>query len=392
MTSELMDRIHRLQEYLAERSIDLAVLNRNSDLYYYTGSVQPLNLLVPARGEPIVVARKAITRIADEVTHIPFEPFSGTKDLVAAIERHGLGGPKRVGYTLDSTTYATVTRFQQLFGSPEIADLSYDIRTLRMVKSEAEIAILARAGEIESRMPEIVKSAFRPGMTELDLSMEIERYFRLSGHGVVIRCRREGTEIPGFGVCSSGVNSLAGTRFDGICAGVGLSSAVPYGATTDVIERGVPVILDYSFVLDGYHVDETRMFSWGAPSDRVMKVYDAMVGIERAIIEQLKPGATWESIYYLAVDLAAQAGYSEEFMGLGTEKVKFVGHGVGLELDEPPFLAPKMPDALAAGMVVAVEPKVGLPGIGVVGIEDTFVITNTTPRNLTPNSDEYIVV
>lgn len=391
MQNELMARIGKLQNHLTAQGIELAVININSDLYYYSGSVEPLYMIIPAVGQAVLLARKAIQRIRDEASHIRLEPFGGTKDLVRIIHEQGYSGARKIGMTLDTTAYATVQRWRQLFSEADLVDLSLDIRLLRMVKSEAEIAIQAKAGAIMAGVPDLVKHNFNPGMTELQLSALIENYFRLNHHGVVVRCRREGIEM-GFGVCSSGVNTLAGTKFDGICAGVGISTAVPYGANADPIRRGVPILLDYAFNLEGYHMDQTRMFSWGEPVPEVRRAYEAMLQVEERVITLLKPGRLWSEIYDEALNLAIKLGYEKEFMGLGPEKVKFVGHGIGLELDEPPFLAPKNDYPLEAGMVVAVEPKVSLPDIGVVGIEDTLVVRAEKAEFLTTVSRELFIL
>ncbi|BBB90157.1 MAG TPA: Xaa-Pro peptidase family protein [Methylomusa anaerophila] len=370
---EYETRVGRLRQVLAANSVDLLVLNQNTDLYYYTGSVQPLYAVIPAKGKQFVLARKALQRIREEVVGFHLEEFRGTNDLAQIIQRNGLPHAKRIGFALDNTAYSTVERWQDLFPAATICDLSWQIRQLRMVKSKAEIAIFAKAGAILNKLPQIVRESFRPSMTELELSAAIEYYFRLNGHCGLTRCRREGIEM-GLGVCSSGVNSLAGTKFDGICGGVGVSAAVPYGAACRAIVKNQPIILDYGFNIEGYHVDQTRMFSWGEPAEPVLKAYQAMLKVEEAVFAVLKPGCSWTAVYETALQAAAAAGYETEFMGLGPEKVRFVGHGVGLELDEPPFLAPKMNFPLETGMVVAVEPKVSLPGIGVIGIEDTVVI------------------
>ena len=133
------------------------------------------------------------------------------------------------------------------------------------------------------------------------------------------------------------------------------------------------------------------MFCWGDPAAEVVEAYQRMVAIEQSILEILKPGTAWEDAYHRAEQLAAEYGYTGEFMGLGAEKVRFVGHGIGLELDEPPFIAPKMEQKLEKNMVVAVEPKVALAGIGVVGIEDTVVIKKDGCQLLTPCAKEFIV-
>jgi len=390
--NEFAVRREALRKILAEKQIDLEILNVNSDLYYYTGSVQPLYLFLPAQGEPFVLARKAIDRIHQEIDPLAFEPFFSTQDLVRIIEKRGLTSTSRIGFSLDMTSYSTVTRLQRLFGQAEVVDISPDIRRLRMVKSEAEIAIQRKAGEIIAGIPDIIKSDFQPGMTELQMSAALENYLRLNGHAVLIRLRREGIETNGFGVLSSGANSLAGTKFEGICGGVGLSPAAPFGANQDVIQPGIPTIFDFGVTLEGYHVDMTRMFSWGSPSQQVLDAYQAMLTIEEAVIDSLKPGTPWEEIFAKSFKLAVELGYEEEYMGLDTEKVKFVGHGLGVELDEPPYLAPGFTDVLEEGMVVAVEPKVALRGVGIVGIEDTLVIRSTGPETLTSCSKEFIIV
>jgi Xaa-Pro aminopeptidase len=273
-----------------------------------------------------------------------------------------------------------------------IVDLAWEIRTLRMVKAPEELAILARAGAIMTQVPALVRAHFHPGITELALSAALEHAFRLNGHDALIRCRREGVEMSGCGVCATGVHSLAGTKFDGICGGTGLSPAVPYGAADAPIPQGAPILLDFAFVLAGYHLDQTRMACWGTPAEPVRAAYAAMLEVQAAIFAAMRPGAVWETIYQEAVAQAAALGYAEVFMGAGRERVKFVGHGVGLELDEPPFLAPQMPYPLAEGMALAIEPKVALPGVGVVGIEDTVVVRAAGVERLTPCSQEWIVV
>lgn len=390
-TQELSARIDALKAYLIGSKIDLAILSQSSDIFYYSGSLQPLYVIVPAQGEPIALARKALTRINAEVQHLAIEPFSGGKDLAAIVARRGLADARRIGLTLDTISYTSATRLQKLFSQAAMQDIAWDVRMLRVVKSESEIAIQARAGEIMAKVPELVKASLEPGMTELGLSALLESYFRLNGHGVIVRCRREGVEAVPFGVCSSGVNSLAGTKFEGICSGAGMSPGTPYGASREEIATGAPIIIDFGFNLDGYIIDQTRMASIGEPPTEVQKAYEAMLEIEREIITMLRPGTIWEDAYNRAVELAERMGYADTFMGSGTERVRFVGHGVGTELDEPPYLAPEMKYELASGMVLAVEPKVALPGIGVVGIEDTVVIRDGGVEFLTTAPTDFIV-
>ena len=391
-TTVYAQRIDQLQQMLTARGMDAAILTQNTDLYYYTGSMQPLYLVIPAVGEGAIFTRKAATRIRDEVHHLPLYEFTGTKELRAALAERGLLSARHLGMTLDTVAYATVLRLRELFAESELTDIAWEIRTMRMVKSADEIAVFDRAAEVMARLPELVRESFYPGMTELALSAALEYAMRLHGHGSLIRCRREGVEMAAYGVCASGRNTLAGTKFDGICGGVGLSAAVPFGATTTPLARGVPILIDFAFVLDGYHLDQTRMCCWGTPPAAMIDAYQAMCAVQEGIFAALRPGISWESIYSDAVAHAGALGYTETFMGVGSERVRFVGHGVGLELDEPPFLAPRMPYPLEAGHVLAIEPKVALPDIGVVGIEDTVLVTTTGARWVTTCPREIIVV
>ena len=225
----------------------------------------------------------------------------------------------------------------------------------------------------------------------MELSAAIENYFRLKGHSAIVRCRTEQMEM-NFGVCSSGLNALTGTKFNGITAGTGISAAVPYGASHRPINRNEPVVLDYAFNLDGYHLDQTRIFIWGQPTAEIRRAYQAMHQVEQAIIAELRPGNIWSEIYFKAVKLAGELGYTQEFMGLGKGKVNFVGHGVGLELDELPLLAPKMEYQLLEGMTIAIEPKVALPAIGVIGDEDTLALTASGCEVLTQCPNQLIII
>lgn len=381
--SKTAERIAKLQAMLVEQDIDVAVLQYATDLYYYTGSLQPSYLLVPRDGEPCVLARKSLVRIEEEVLDIPLYAFSGTKDLCAILDQTGACKAKRIGFTTDTASYTAVQRFQRLCPQSEIVDISWNIRLLRMVKSAEEVALLTVAGEVMARVPDWARAHFTPGMTELALSAALEYNFRLCGHDALIRCRREGVEMSGCGVCASGEQTLAGTKFEGICGGTGLSPAVPYGATQQRIKPGMPILLDFAFVSGGYHLDQTRMACWGQPSDTTKRAYEAMLDVQRVAFTAMRPGTSWEEVYRCALTRATELGYADTFMGVGREQVSFIGHGVGLELDEPPFLAPRMPYPLEVGMTIAVEPKVALPGIGVVGIEDTVVIHENGPVRLT---------
>jgi Xaa-Pro dipeptidase len=388
--SEFTNRISALRKTLRAKNIDAAIFNQSADLYYYSGSVLPLYIVLPAEGEPFLLARKAETRIMRDVPFMKLEFFTGSKDLDAIWLSHGLAEARTLGFTCDATSYSTVTRMRQLSPSSTIVDISQDVRILRIKKSDAEIGVLRAAGAVIARMTDMIRTGYDAGITELELSAHIERFFRVEGMGV-INSKQEGLVlVPG--VTSAGLNSLEGNKFNGICSGKGISCATPFGAAHDVIPPSVPIVFDYAFVFKGYHVDMTRMASVGEPSRAVIDAYHAMVDIEKALVAFIRPGVSWESAWNLASEMAEKAGYGDRFMGFGRDRVYFVGHGVGVQLDEPPFLAPKMPAPIEERMVIAIEPKVSLPGIGVVGIEDTIIVGGSGCEIITSAPDDFIIL
>jgi Xaa-Pro aminopeptidase len=309
--------------------------------------------------------------------------------MMEIIESYGLPIEKNVGLSFETVTHQAFLRFRKLFPKALFRDMSWDLRMLRIVKSRFEIGLIRTGAEKCARLPEILTANFRPGMTELELSSAIENYFRHQGLGIN-HSRQDGADF-GYGICSAGSRSATPTRFDGIASGRGLSAALPFGASRDVIGKNEPILLDYGVTEEGYHVDQTRMAIWGEPDPEVAGAYHAMREIETALMEHyLKPGISWQDVWNAAESMAKKAGYPDEFMGCGTEKVKFVGHGVGLELDEPPFLAPGKDFPLEPGMTIAVEPKVILGKAGVIGIEDTILITKSGAKYLTTASRDWI--
>jgi Xaa-Pro aminopeptidase len=225
-------------------------------------------------------------------------------------------------------------------------------------------------------------------MRELDLSAEFEYRLRKAGNEGFVRMRAFNQELF-LGLAVSGSAGQPGF-FDGPVTGRGLSSASPHGASIDIITTNTPVLLDYTGVFDGYIVDMTRIFVIGSLSDELKYAFDTALVIQREMAEKLKPGAICEELFLRAAGMADQAGLGKNFMGAPGENARFVGHGVGLELDEFPILAQGFKSSLQVGQTIAIEPKFVIPGQGVVGIENTFVVSEDGGVKLTEFPDEII--
>jgi Xaa-Pro aminopeptidase len=156
--------------------------------------------------------------------------------------------------------------------------------------------------------------------------------------------------------------------------GRGVSAAVAQGAGFATIQRHQPILLDYVFAWQGYIADHTRIYALGGLPDDLMAAHQAMLDLEADLKQRARPGVSAGSLYDHAVGWAAEKGYGDWFMGADPQRIRFIGHGVGLELDEYPFLAKGQDMPLEKGMTIALEPKLVIPGKGVVGIENTHIV------------------
>lgn len=186
-----------------------------------------------------------------------------------------------------------------------------------------------------------------------------------------------------YGHLLSGESGAVPSFLEAPTGGTGLSPAFGNGPGMQRIQPNEPVLLDYVGALDGYHSDQTRVFSIGSLPDDMAKGYQACLTILEEVLGALRPGAKAGEVFARAAGLAARLGYADRFMNTGPAQVSFVGHGVGVELDEIPYLAAGSDLTIEAGMTIAVEPKIVFPDRGIVGVEDTILVTTGDPECLT---------
>ena len=207
------------------------------------------------------------------------------------------------------------------------------------------------------------------------LLARIEAEARRLGHQGLVRMRLWGSEMF-YGHLMSGATGAVPSFLSSPTGGTGASPAVAQGPGFKTIQRHEPVLVDYVFAYNGYLSDHARIFSLGSLPEELMDAHAAMLDIEQMIKKLAKPGAKSGEIYQRALEKSKALGYADHFMGVGPARIRFVGHGIGLEVDEFPFLAAGQQLELQAGMAIALEPKLIFPGKGVVGIENTHVVTD----------------
>ena len=390
--SELDNRIARLQAKLvAANDAEAVFLLQAADLFYFAGTVQDAWLVIPREGGALMLVRRSLERAQAESALEHILPLGNPREIPKLLAAHGLGGLKRVGLEFDVLPVQQYARVGRLFPTMQFVDASQVIREVRMRKSPYEVERIRRAALIQDRMAAKVRAVLTPGMTELELAAEIEAEARRQGHQGLIRARRFNLDCF-YGHLLSGENGAVPSWMDSPTGGTGLSPAFGTGLGVRRIQANEPIMLDYAGAVDGYHSDQARVFCLGPLPEDMVKGHAACIAILEEVLACLRPGATAGEVFARAKATADQLGYADRFMNTGPAQVAFVGHGVGVELDEIPYLAANSDVRIEAGMVLAVEPKIVFPGRGIVGVEDTVLVTTDEPEVLTTTPRELVIL
>lgn len=391
-TTELEYRCNRLQEYMAFSGLDAVIIVQNADLFYFTGTVQSGNLYVPAQGQPIFMVRKEAARARMESGLKEVIPFTSTKDIPGILSMYGYAEPKRIGLELDVMPVSFFERYRKVYPNAEYVDATPIIRKVRMIKSHYEIHLMKDAADQMDLVYRRACEVIHEGMTDLDLAAELEYTARRCGHQGMVRMRGFNSEVF-FGHVFSGSDSSVPSYSDTPLGGLGINTSFGQGAGLKRIERNEVIMVDLAGCSDGYLVDQTRIFTIGGLSDRLCRAYEDMLKIQSLMQKIAVPGATWSSVYDDCLSLAVKMGYADNFMGSKGSQVSFIGHGLGIEIDEFPLIARGFGDMLLeVGMAFAFEPKVVFPGEGAIGIENTFCISNEGLKQLTYSSQELYIL
>ena len=377
---ELTRRITALQKLLQQKGVDGALIMDNADMFYFSGTAQRAQLFIPAEGRPLLMVKKSFTRARGESALEDIIPLTKVKDLSKMLNEYGYHNLTTLGLELDVLPAALYLLFQKLFEGAQIVDISGLIRSVRMVKSFYELEVLRDAAQLNYTLFSRAKDYLKEGITELELAGQLEMVYRLAGHSGTVKMRGFDQEVY-YGHILSGTNAAIPSCMESPTGGPGVSVSFPQGAGYKKIARNEPGMIDYVGVIDGYLADQTRIFCIGQLPDKLVHAYETASLILEAVKQMAVPGAVCEDIYRQAVNMAAESGYGEHFMGY-SEPVPFIGHGVGIELNEWPVLAPGFKTPLEKGMIIAVEPKFIFPE-GTVGIENTFVVGEKGLETLT---------
>jgi Xaa-Pro aminopeptidase len=386
---EIHSRITRLQKVLVEKEIDLALILQNVDLFYFTGTVQNGYLFIPCQGEPVFFVQKDFARA---IAESPLKPLKveSLKEVPNRVQEQGITG-KRVGMEFDVVPVSVFNRISGFFGDWKFKDLSREIKQIRSIKSEFEIRQIKKAGEIVTRVFSEVKNHLREGISEVELDARLTSIGRALGHHYFMRMRGFNQEMMNIHVLS-GESASVTTYSDTPFGGPGLNPAIAQGSSARLIERDQPVVIDYGAGYNGYVTDETRTFVMGRLKDPFVKACHVAIDILADLESSGRPGVVPARIYEQAQGIAEKAGLRSNFMGYGEGQVAFVGHGLGLEINEWPVISKGEKRPLQPGMVFAFEPKFVFRGEGAVGIECDYIVRENGLERVTQFPKEVVIL
>lgn len=380
---ELKRRRDKIRTLMAQQNIDAALISCNVNLLYTCGQIISGYLYLPLQS-PARAYIKRPNNISGEYIHFIRKP----EQIIEFLKEDGLPTPQTIMLEGDELSFTEYNRLAAMFPESNVVNGTPIIRQARNIKTEMEVEMFRRGGIAHTKAYEKIPAVYQEGMTDIQFSIEIERLMRLEGCLGIFRVFGNSMEIF-MGSLLTGNNAGEPSPYDFALGGKGLDPSLPVGADGTPLKNGQSVMVDFGGNFNGYICDMSRVFSIGKLPEKAYAAHQVCLDIQEKVTSMIKPGVICEELYNAATDIADKAGFTDYFMGIN-QKAKFIGHGIGLEINESPVLAPRIKTELEAGMVFALEPKIILPEIGPVGIENSWAVTTDGVEKLTLCSEEII--
>ena len=389
--SELEARISSFRNMMAVSNPEweIAAIFSKINQYYFTGTMQDGMLIIPREGEPTLWVRRSYERSQDESLFPSIKPMKSFRDAKKEFKTL----PDTVYLETEVVPLALYQRFNKHFPFKDFKPVDQQLATVRAVKSNYELSLMRKSGKIHQRVAEdLLPDVLQEGMSEANLAVTIFKTLVEEGHDGLTRFGMFDNEMV-VGHVGFGDSSIYPTYFDGASGTRGLSPAAPVlGSRQRKLKKGDLVFVDVGCAFNGYNTDKTMTYMFGSSlPQHAIETHHKCVEIQNEIAKMLKPGAIPSQIYHRIMDNLDE-DFLENFMGFGPRKVKFLGHAIGLLIDELPVIAERFDQPLQEGMVFAVEPKNGIAGVGMVGIENTFIVTPHGGECITGDSPGLVPV
>ncbi len=377
-----IDKIKSGLSKAASGSYGLLVTS-NANLFYTTGRVFSGYVYISSGAGTVYLVKRPVELAGDNVMYI-----RKPEQIAEVLAKSGIELPDTLFLELDQLSYSAAERLRNAFGASVLTNGSAAIRAARDIKTEMEISLITECGVKHERVYRRIPHLYQEGMTDIELQVEIERTSRLEGCLGEFRICGDSMELY-MGNILVGENADAPSPYDFAMGGAGMHPSLPVGANGTEIRPGNSVMVDMNGNFNGYMTDMTRVFSLGDIAPLARKAHECSIRITREIAAAAVPGTPARDMYEMAVSIAKADGLEEYFMG-HRQHAGFIGHGVGIEINEGPVIAPRSRDILHLDNVIALEPKFVIPKTGAVGIENTYVVTDSGLRCLTSSPEEII--
>lgn len=370
-------RIQSFQGKMKKNGITACLIQKPKSVYYFANTGQPSNLWIPVEGEPILFVRRAY-ELAKEQTWMKnvqqAVKFSEIRTLLKQAEIFP-EPDSIVGVESDFIPFKMLEKFKKDFGKIDLFNISHLTMTERFIKSPEEIKKIRNAAQLWKKGHESILQTIEPGKKEYEISAAMEHAVRVNGGDGFVSFHRWDACLPGGGIIASGPNTWVVSGHAMTVTGVGLSPALPWGASDREIKKGDLVIADYGVSMKSYHADMARTYCVGKATNEQVDLWNKLVELHLSVVERIKPGITGSEIYNHALEYAKEMKLENCFMGVGKDRGDYIGHSIGLELDEWPVIGPHMTDPFEENEIITIEPKFMVPGLGAVMVEDDILIT-----------------
>lgn len=383
---EIQSRISKVKMLMEKASLDGAFFHYKIDYFYLSGTMQDCLLFVQLDEEPILFVRREMSRARRESPLTRLVSIRSMKDILPHIKPM-----KRVGLQLDVVPYNDIVKFQEITGEAELFNVSPLTKELRKIKSPFEILLMERAAAIQKKVYQLVPKILKEGMTEIEVGGILEGYAKKLGHEGLLRVRSLNWEAYTWHVISGRTGSIV-SQSDSPMGGLGLSPAFPVGASMKKIRKNEPILIDFGVCYHGYQVDQTRMFAIGSMPDLFIKAYEACREILYRVLDKALEGMISRDLFQYSKKVADELGFGDAYLGYKPHQVRFLAHGIGIELAELPYIAATHDYPIEEGMTLAIEPKMVFPKKGACGIENTVLMEKGGYRVLTDIDEKIVIV
>ncbi len=369
-------RLEYLRDYLIRTEMDCAFVFHNVDRFYYTGTLQDGVLLVHVNHDPVLFIRRTLSRATQESALEHVVGFRNLRDIAGFMADNNLSC-SQVGTDMDILPAKLYVGLNSVLPDAEIVDISGFVRRQRAVKSSYELSLMEEAGRRFDHVLESMRDELRPGMSEYQAYVRFSQLLLKHRSSLLIRTRMFNMEAETRYILGGDSAAKLSSIDSPTAAGTGISRAFPTGGGDKKLRAGEPILIDSVFVHEGYLVDCTRIYAFGELDPLFTRAHDLSRMCHDLFISRVKPGTYIPDLYRMVAGFVEDKGMDDVFMG----GVRFIGHGVGLELDEFPVISERFDDVLEEGMAIAFEPKFLFPG-GTVGFENTYKVVSQGVESL----------